>query len=153
MIDAAQTASDPRFAEAAAQHRFFRDQVDAGQIPPAHLDQILSSLVFESGGRFWTIGANSGAWYASDGQSWVRATGQGANLAPPAAPRWATHYVPPEGTSAWTAPDPNVAPTTALDPWLEVRVIEFRVDGWAHIECTNSWTAWVDGRVLRPLDA
>ena len=100
-----------------------------------------------------TLGANSGAWYASDGQSWVRATFQGTNHAPPAAPRWATHYVPPEGTRAWTAPDPEVAPTTALDPWLEVRVIELRVDGWAHIECTNSWTAWVDGRVLRPLDA
>jgi hypothetical protein len=153
MIDAAQTATDPRFAEVAAQYRVFRDQVDAGQIPPEQLDQILSSLVFESGGRFWMIGANSGAWYASDGQSWIRATGRGAIQASPVAQRWATHSVPAQGAWAWTAPDPNVAPTTALGPWLEVRVIEFRVDGWAHIECTNSWTAWVDGRVLHALDA
>ena len=151
-FQATQSATDPRFAEVEAQYRVYRDQVDAGQIPPEQLDQILTSLVIDSGDRFWMIGANSGAWYASDGQSWVRATSQGANHAPPAAPRWATHSVPPQGARAWTAPDPKVAPTTTLDPGLEVRVIEFRVDGWANIECTNSWTAWVDGRVLQPLD-
>lgn len=140
-IDTTQAATDPRFGEVAAQYRVVRDQVDAGQIPPERLDQILSALVFESGGRFWTMGANSGSWYASDGQSWVRI-----------APRWATHTVPAEGAWAWTKPDPNVAPTTTLDPWLQVKVLEFRADGWAHIECTNSWTAWVDGRVLHALD-
>jgi hypothetical protein len=70
----------------------------------------------------------------------------------PTAPRWGTHHVPAEGAWAWTAPDPSAAPTTKLDPGLEVRVIEFRADGWAHVECTNSWRAWVDGRVLHPFD-
>lgn len=79
--------------------------------------------------------------------------GEAQAAAVPSARRWATHYVPAQGAWAWTAPDPTAAPTNSLDPWLEVRVIEFRLDGWAHIECANSWTAWVDGRVLHPVDA
>jgi hypothetical protein len=74
---AATSAVDPRFAEVAAKYAASRAQVDADQLPPEQLDQILSSLIFESGGRFWTIGANSGAWYVSDGQAWVRAAGRG----------------------------------------------------------------------------
>jgi hypothetical protein len=35
-----------------------------------------------------------------------------------------------------------------LDPGLEVRRVEQRDDGWAHIVCSNDWTTWVDGRRL-----
>jgi len=68
------------------------------------------------------------------------------------APQWATHYVPAEGASTWTTPDPSALPSNMLDPWIEVKVLEFREDGWARIECSNAWTAWVDGRVLLPID-
>lgn len=40
---------------------------------------------------------------------------------------------------------------TMLDAGLEVRRVEQRDDGWAHIVCANDWAAWVDGRRLESL--
>jgi hypothetical protein len=63
---------------------------------------------------------------------------------------WApTHRSPRTGVSAWTAPD-GASPAPALDPLLELQVIDRRGD-WAHVACSNGWTTWVDGRLLEPL--
>ncbi|MEX2458509.1 MAG: hypothetical protein WD770_05945 [Actinomycetota bacterium] len=66
-----QTSADPRFVHVEAQFATFRAQKEAGQLSAAQLDQILTALTFESGGRYWMIGANTGQWYASAGDAWV----------------------------------------------------------------------------------
>ncbi|MEV0980095.1 hypothetical protein [Streptomyces sp. NPDC049915] len=58
----------------------------------------------------------------------------------------ATHVVPQDGTPAWEAPDPG-RPTVPLDALLPVQLVERRGD-WAHVLCSNGWSAWVDGRLL-----
>ena len=62
-----------------------------------------------------------------------------------------THRVPAGGMQAWDQPDATSA-TTPLDAGLEVRTLEQRDDGWAHVEFSNSWTGWVDGRKLEQLE-
>jgi hypothetical protein len=64
-----------------------------------------------------------------------------------------THRVPSGGLPAWHDPDPAQTAVTTLDPGLEIRRVEQRDDGWAHIVCSNDWAAWVDGRQLEPLPA
>ena len=64
----------------------------------------------------------------------------------------ATHTVPGGGTRAWADPDPAAAAVATLDAGLPVRVLEAQPNGWAHVLCSNGWTAWVDGRVLQPVD-
>jgi hypothetical protein len=64
-----------------------------------------------------------------------------------------THRVPSGGLPAWREPDPNQTAVATLDPGLDVRRVEQRDDGWAHIVCANDWAAWVDGRQLEPLEA
>jgi hypothetical protein len=61
----------------------------------------------------------------------------------------ATHVVPQSGMPAWEAPDVS-RPTTPLDPLLPVQLAERRGD-WGRIVCANSWSAWVDGRLLVPV--
>ncbi|MEW2634092.1 hypothetical protein AB0903_21205 [Streptomyces sp. NPDC048389] len=61
----------------------------------------------------------------------------------------ATHVVPQSGMYAWEAPDVS-RPTTPLDPLLPVQLAERRGD-WGRIVCANSWSAWVDGRLLVPV--
>ncbi|MDI9941724.1 SH3 domain-containing protein, partial [Rhodococcus sp. IEGM 1351] len=48
---------------------------------------------------------------------------------------------------AWSAPDPDGAPVARLDPGVELHLLE-RTGDWAHIICTNGWSAWVDGRTM-----
>jgi hypothetical protein len=50
----------------------------------------------------------------------------------------ATDVVPPDGLRSVDGVE--------LDAGLEVMVTEWRSDGWAHVCCSNGWTAWVDGR-------
>jgi hypothetical protein len=64
---------DPRFDEAEAEYRRLRDQLDHGAIGPQDLDAALNRIVFDLGGRYWMIGANSGRWYVSEGDRWVEA--------------------------------------------------------------------------------
>lgn len=71
----------------------------------------------------------------------------------PAAASFApTDVVPAEGLPAWGVPDPARTPVAQLDPHLPVRTLERRPDGWAHVQCSNGWSAWVDGRRLLPRD-
>ncbi|CAL9363357.1 hypothetical protein SUDANB176_00720 [Streptomyces sp. enrichment culture] len=57
-----------------------------------------------------------------------------------------THIVPQHGLPAWEEPDP-ARPTVGLDPLLPVRLLERRGD-WGRVQCSNGWSAWVDGRLL-----
>ena len=61
-----------------------------------------------------------------------------------------THVVPHGGLPMWTTPDPSAAPVGRLDPGLDV-VVDGREGNWAHVVCSNRWTAWVDGRLLQEL--
>jgi RsiW-degrading membrane proteinase PrsW (M82 family) len=64
------------------------------------------------------------------------------------APGWSpTHSVPDGGLSAWSAPNPALAPVVALDPLLELVVVE-RAGDWARVMAVNGWSGWVDGRRL-----
>jgi hypothetical protein len=64
-------------------------------------------------------------------------------------PAWApTHAIPVSGLAAWTEPDDSSGiPVDKLDPGLEVRLLE-QTGTWAHILCSNGWSAWVDSPQL-----
>ncbi|MFD8707355.1 hypothetical protein ACFV1W_33025 [Kitasatospora sp. NPDC059648] len=61
-----------------------------------------------------------------------------------------THRVPSGGMSAWAAPDPSLKAVTRIDARVELHVLE-RAGDWAHIVCSNGWSAWVDGRRIEEL--
>ncbi|WP_045696528.1 hypothetical protein [Streptomyces rubellomurinus] len=70
---------------------------------------------------------------------------------PPGAPAFRpTHRVPSGGMSAWTAPDPALTAVTRIDARVELQVLE-RAGDWAHIVCSNGWSAWVDGRRIEEI--
>ncbi|MGA5821761.1 hypothetical protein ACPC54_28320 [Kitasatospora sp. NPDC094028] len=70
---------------------------------------------------------------------------------PPGAPAFRpTHRVPSGGMSAWTAPDPSLTAVTRIDGRVELQVLE-RAGDWAHIVCSNGWSAWVDGRRIEEI--
>ncbi|MFF2147583.1 hypothetical protein [Kitasatospora sp. NPDC058190] len=72
---------------------------------------------------------------------------------PPAAPAFRpTHRVPSGGMSAWTAPDPALKAVTRIDGRVELQLLE-RAGDWAHIVCSNGWSAWVDGRRIEEIGA
>jgi hypothetical protein len=64
---------DSRFDRVEAEYRRLRDDLERGAIGPKDLDVALDRAVFELGGRYWMIGANSGRWYGSEGGRWVEA--------------------------------------------------------------------------------
>lgn len=71
--------------------------------------------------------------------------------APPTAPAFRpTHRVPSGGMSAWTAPDPALKAVTRIDGRVELEVLQ-RAGDWAHIVCSNGWSAWVDGRRIEEI--
>ncbi|MEU8576875.1 hypothetical protein [Streptomyces asoensis] len=57
-----------------------------------------------------------------------------------------THVAPRHGMPAWEEPDPS-RPAVPLDPLLPVQLLERRGD-WGYVQCSNGWSAWVDGRRL-----
>ena len=60
---------------------------------------------------------------------------------------WGTHVAPAGGLATWTAPDPGAAPGEVIAEGVPVQVVE-RAGDWARVECSNGWSAWVDGRLL-----
>jgi hypothetical protein len=62
-----------------------------------------------------------------------------------------THVVPAAGMAAWAAPDGRLEPVTRIDPGVEVQVLD-RTGDWAHVLCSNGWSAWVDARLLTEQD-
>jgi hypothetical protein len=63
-----------------------------------------------------------------------------------------THRVPVGGLPTWPAPDTSQPQGPLLASELDVRVFEWWGD-WAHVQCSNGWTAWVDGRYLTAIGA
>jgi len=61
----------------------------------------------------------------------------------------ASHVVPGTGLPTWPAPDPAQPQGPPLAAGLEVQVLEVTPQGWAHVVCSNGWTAWVDAARLR----
>ncbi|MEV0298371.1 hypothetical protein [Nocardia sp. NPDC050710] len=65
-------------------------------------------------------------------------------------PMWRpTHVVPASGMLAWATPDPKRAPVARLDAGIELQLLE-RTGDWAHIVCSNGWSAWVNGTAIEP---
>ncbi|MFG2848787.1 YrhB domain-containing protein [Kitasatospora sp. NPDC048296] len=86
--------------------------------------------------------------------AWVPASRQPAppRPSPPrvGGPWTPTHLVPQGGMSAWVAPDPTLDPVTRIDARVELQLLE-RAGDWAHIVCSNGWSAWVDARAMEEL--
>ena len=62
----------------------------------------------------------------------------------PAIATWdATHLVGPESLAVGGVPSGTFAPGTKLDVGLDVRLIEINADGWALVECSNTWQCYV----------
>ena len=74
----------------------------------------------------------------------------GENTAPRTTQPWRPTHTAGAQTWTWPQPDASTPSTTRLDPSLQVMVIETR-DGWAHIVCSNNWSAWVGARELKPV--
>ncbi|MFX0579928.1 SH3 domain-containing protein [Nocardia nepalensis] len=113
---------------------------DSTQPPIAHIDARVELQILERSGDWAHIACNNG-W-----TGWVN----GRTIEPLAALWYPTHLVPEGGLDAWAAPDPSLGPITSIDPGVELQILG-RAGDWAHIACNNGWTAWVDGRLIRPL--
>ena len=142
-----------------------RAALEVDEIPTAELVDVLREFTFtdELGASWYYDGQRWSTWL--DG-AWRDATPSGALrmnpfsletvIVPPEpevpAPVYlATHAVPMPGLPAWVEPDPGQQPAHTLDAGLDVMLLDIREDGWAKIECSNGWRAWVDGRLLERL--
>ena len=65
------------FSRVEAQLLSLLEDMRAGRVTPAQVDQMLYALVFEEGGRHWLLRSSSLQWYASSGGDWVPATPPG----------------------------------------------------------------------------
>lgn len=63
-----------------------------------------------------------------------------------------THRVPPGGMDSWPRPDAQAARGPRIDEGLLVHTTE-RVGDWAKVVFDNGWSAWVDGRLLAPMQS
>jgi hypothetical protein len=70
---------------------------------------------------------------------------------PPPAPWRATHLVGAQPLPVGGVPAGSFTPGTVLDPHLEVQLIETTAEGWALVECANSWRCYVAGWGLDPV--
>ena len=59
-----------------------------------------------------------------------------------------THVAPNAGMNTWPSPSPTAPMGPPLDGDLPVAVAA-RDGAWAQVTCSNGWSAWVDGRLLR----
>jgi hypothetical protein len=70
-----------------------------------------------------------------------------ATSAPAAA--WAPTHEMKRRADAWAQPDPNAAVAGTLEKRVPVQILERRGD-WAHIKCSNGWSAWIAASGLKP---
>ena len=61
-----------------------------------------------------------------------------------------THLAPAGGMPAWSTPVGAGVPTARIDAGVELQVLT-RAGQWAHIVCSNGWSAWVDGAAMAEL--
>jgi hypothetical protein len=99
---------DQKFIRAQQEFARLKASFEAGTLSGEDFETALRGLTFEHGGRQWTIGATSGKWFASSGDSWVEATppSAGAGIpehAPPAPPPGSTPHHPVGPTAGMSA--------------------------------------------------
>lgn len=64
---------DLRFQRVELEYARLKEEFAAGRITADELERALEKQTIEAGGRFWALGANSGKWYMSDGDTWTEA--------------------------------------------------------------------------------
>ncbi len=108
-----------------------------------------------------TLDQIDAALASTPGQPPTPSTWQGADATMPMTASVATHPVEPpvpsiawmpthetsRPASAWEQPSATAPVTGTLDAGLPVQVLE-RYGDWAHVVCSNGWSAWIDGRDL-----
>lgn len=100
---------------------------DVGQLSDEDFERALWDSMFEFDGRWWMLGANTGHWYASDGDDWVEREPPDRGAAPD-----------PKGATTSVAPAPPTAPATeASDRSIAARVLRVLVLG-----CVAAFAAW-----------
>jgi len=62
-----------------------------------------------------------------------------------------THRVGHEALPVGGVPTGTFQPGAALDPRLPVRVLDTTAQGWALVECSNTWQCYVAARGLVPI--
>ncbi len=104
------SSADP-FKQVEDHYFSLRGQLDAKRITQEQYEAALKELMVQDAqGRYWMLGAQSGAWYVYDGQQWVQDTPPGYSspasaFAPtPPAPAVAPVYAPPPAAPASRAP-------------------------------------------------
>lgn len=70
---------DEKFQKVENEYHRLIGMVKARSMPAEEFDATMKELMIEHGGRYWIIGAQSGKWYAHDGQSWTEAEPPSAN--------------------------------------------------------------------------
>lgn len=81
-------ASGVTFEQAEQEYFRLRGQLDTRRITPEQFESALKNLLVQDAqGRYWMLGADSGAWYVHDGQQWIRAASPAAISAASSAPR------------------------------------------------------------------
>jgi hypothetical protein len=96
---------DPRFRAAEEQYGNLKGALAAGRMTPAQFEQALEAMMIEHDGRHWMLGANSGNWYAFDGQTWVESAPPDTRTARPI-----PSAAPPPPTATAAAPPLPPAP-------------------------------------------
>jgi hypothetical protein len=66
--------TDARFRKAEEEYLRLRGELDAGRITAESFEKALEAAMVEHDGRWWMLGANSGAWYVHDGSAWTEAS-------------------------------------------------------------------------------
>ena len=126
-----------------------------------------SNTTIVSDGATWTVGPDErgtlvscadddtyDSWIVMADGTVVRAEDAIAPRVEPAEPEpvWQpTHRVGHEALPVGGVPTGTFEPGAALDPRLPVQVLETTANGWALVECSNTWRCYVAARGLVPI--
>jgi hypothetical protein len=66
--------TDASFRRAEVEYLRLRGELDAGRITAESFEKALEAGMAEHDGRWWMLGANSGAWYVHEGGAWTEAS-------------------------------------------------------------------------------
>ena len=125
--------------QAEEHYRSLKAKRDVGQLSDEAFERALWDSMFESDGRWWMVGANTGHWYASDGDDWVECEPSDGGAAPE-----------PTGATTSVAPAPPTASATeASDRSIAAQVLRVLVLGCVAVFATwcirTGYEAWIHG--------
>lgn len=131
--------ADPRFRQAEQHYHSLKGKRDVGQLSDEAFERALWDSMFESDGRWWMLGANTGQWYASDGDDWIERQPPDRGAAPEL--KGATTSVAPAA--------PTASATEASDRSLAAQVFRVLVLGCVAVFATfcisTGYEAWIHG--------